>query len=110
MRTPESKLKNEVKSYLAAMPHDWLVLRLNSGVVRKGSRFIHLCPEGTADYLVANKCGCYWIELKAPGQKTAKERVVLQDAFAAKVIAMGHRHAYCSSVSDVHALLNRGEV
>lgn len=104
MPTPESLLKKAVGDYLKLIQHRALVLRLNSGVIRSGSRFIHLCPEGTPDYLIC----CpdpRWIELKAPGQKTQKERAEKQAAFGAKVIALGHRHALCTSVQDVEEFL-----
>lgn len=102
--TPEGKLKSAVNDYLKKIAGRALVLRLNSGRVKVRGGFMHLCPEGTADYLVCDPQP-HWIELKAPGQTTLKARAEKQAEFAAKVQALGHRHAVCKSVEDVAQFL-----
>jgi hypothetical protein len=102
--TPESALKKSVSEYLAAA--GWRFLRINTGVLRKGSRFIHLAPEGTADVVVFPPYGLpKWVELKAPGQKTATKRKEAQAAFCDEVRALGHGYAICESLDDVKAVL-----
>lgn len=104
MPTPEGEFKKEVGDFLKKLPLDWLVLRLSSGVIRKGSRFIHLCPEGTSDYLIC----CpdpRWLELKVKGQVTKKTRVVKQAEFGEKVKALGMKHAICHTIEEVKEFL-----
>lgn len=106
--TPESKLKKEVGDTLDA----WGLFyrRMQSGIIRKGSRFIHLCPEGTADFVVyREKRLPEWIELKVEGQRTAKDRQAKQAAFAENVRALGHRYQVCKSVEEVREFLNTGD-
>lgn len=96
--TPEGKLKLEVTKFLASS--GLIYLRLNSGIVKVRGGFMHLCPEGTADFIVC----CpdpRWIELKAPGQKTLKTRAEKQQAFADKVMGLGHRHIQATSLDQV---------
>lgn len=103
--TPEGKLKAEVKAYLDAMPQSWVVLRLNSGTVRKGNRFIKLCETGTADVYIANERGTYWLELKGVGQTTAKARKLAQAEFGERVTALGHRYAIVTDLEQLKEFL-----
>jgi hypothetical protein len=101
--TPESAAKKSITDALTAM--GIFHLRLQSGVVRKGSRFIHLCEEGTAD-VVAFTPHPHWLEIKAPGKDgTSKARKQAQSAFADKVKGLGHRHAIVRSVDELVAAL-----
>lgn len=100
MATPEGMLKKEVVDYLdaAGIFHH----RMNTGVIRKGSRFIHLCREGTADVLVClphrpNK----WVELKGVGQKTTRKRQEAQAEFRDEVLQMGQEYRICESLDEV---------
>lgn len=106
--TPESKLKKEVTGYLDGARIFYR--RMNTGVIRKGSRFIHLCPEGTADLMVCKFWRPYvwvlWIELKDPNGSTAKKRQMAQAAFRDEVVSLGHRYAICESLDEVIAFLN----
>jgi hypothetical protein len=100
--TPEGAVKAEVQDFLKRSGR--FFLRLNSGRVKVKRGFIHLCPEGTADFLVC----CpdpRWIELKAEGQRTKKERAEKQQEFAEMVQAMGHRHLQATNVEQVMEFL-----
>jgi hypothetical protein len=103
MATPEGELKKETAEYLvgAGIFHR----RMQSGVIRKGARFIHLCPEGTADYLVFKGAHPIWLELKPKGQKTSKDRQIAQAKFADEVTQLGHTYVRCEALSDVIAAL-----
>jgi hypothetical protein len=96
--TPEGELKAEVNEYLRDSGR--FFLRMQSGRVKVKRGVMHLCPEGTADYLVC----CpdpRWIELKAPGAKTKKERAEKQQEFADRVIALGHKHLTAETLDEV---------
>ena len=106
--TPESKLKDEVKATLDKM--GLFYRRMQSGKLVIGRRAIYLGPEGTADFVVyRHRRPPEWIELKAEGQKTKKEREAAQAAFAEDVRALGHRYQVCKSVEDVVEFLNTGD-
>ena len=98
--TAESALKKTVTDFLTQTGE--FFLRINTGVIRKGSRFIHLAPEGTADVLVFRNPP-HWIELKTG--KTAKSRAEKQAAFREKVLSLGHKHATCRSLDEVVSFL-----
>jgi hypothetical protein len=102
MPKPEDALKAQVIAYLNQT--GTFYLRLNSGKLRVKRGFMQLAPEGTADFLVCNP-DPRWLELKAPGQGTKKARQVAQAAFAGRVLRLGHKHAYCTSVDEVKAFL-----
>ena len=102
--TPEGILKLEVGNYLKGS--GLFYRRMQSGVIRKGSRFIHLCPEGTADVLVFKGDKPFWLELKPKGQATTKTRKVAQAAFGDEVRALGHVYALCESLDDVRSVLS----
>ena len=104
MSTPESALKKDVTDLLTKTGE--FFLRINTGVIRKGSRYIHLAPEGTPDILVFRQPN-HWIELKSG--KTSKDRAEKQSAFREKVISLGHKHCVATSVVDVIEFL-KGEM
>jgi len=94
----EGQLKSQVNEFLKISGR--FFLRLNSGMVKSGARFIYLCPEGTADYLVC----CpdpRWIELKAPKGTTKRDRAEKQQAFAVMVQSLGHKHLKATSLDEV---------
>lgn len=98
--TPEGAVKKEVCAYLDTC--GIFYRRMNTGTIRKGSRFIHLCPEGTADLMVFPRYKVpHWIELKAPKGTTEAKRKQAQAAFRDEVVALGHRYAICESVDAV---------
>lgn len=97
--TPEGILKADVLAYLkVAHP---LHFRMQSGKVAVKRGFLHLAPEGTADILVFKRSQPNWIELKAPGQKTKKDRAEKQQAFRAWVLDKGHRHIQAQTLDEV---------
>lgn len=98
MPTPESIIKGEIRDFLEMT--GMFYLRLNSGTIRKGNRFIKLCPEGTPDFLLFGK-PLMWIEVKGSGQKTSKDRAEKQAAFAERVKSLGHRHIQATSLQEV---------
>lgn len=102
--TPEGILKKQVCDWLDGA--GVFYRRLNTGVIRKGSRFIHLCPEGTGDIVVFPAYGMpRWIELKVIGQKTSRKRQESQAAFAEQVRRLGHSYARCETLDAVIAFV-----
>lgn len=106
MSTPEGQVKIDVLEYLNASGHRFF--RMQSGRVQVRRGWLHLHPEGTADFLI---CLSHrlpaWVELKAEGQKTSKERVEAQAAFAQDVKSLGHAYRICSSVQEVIIFLGQ---
>jgi hypothetical protein len=98
--TPESELKKSVTDFLTQTGE--FFLRINTGVIRKGSRYIHLAPTGTPDILIFRQ-PLHWIELKAG--KTAKDRAEKQAEFREKVLSLGHKHITAKSLEDVQEFL-----
>lgn len=96
--TPEGQLKAEVTNFLSRSGLTYL--RLNSGVVKVRGGFMHLCPEGTADFMVLCP-DLRFIELKAPGQITKKAREEKQQEFAVKVKGLGHKHLKATTLEEV---------
>ena len=96
MPTPESTLKKEIQDFLKQSGREWL--RLNSGIIKSGRRFIHLCPSGTADIVVFCP-DVRWIELKAG--RTNKEQLEAQEAFRERVTAIGHKYLRATSLPEV---------
>jgi hypothetical protein len=94
--TPESTLKAAVQDFLkqTGKPH----LRLNSGIIKSGRRFIHLCPSGTADIVVFCP-DTRWVELKAG--KTNREQREAQEGFRERMEAIGHRYLRATSLDEV---------
>lgn len=104
--TPEGILKRDVWDYLKMAGH--LHFRMQSGHVKVRGGWMCLCPEGTADFLVClARCPNAWVELKAEGQTTSKERIASQAAFAEDVRALGHHYCQCSSVAEVASFLGK---
>jgi hypothetical protein len=96
MSTPEGILKAEVNDFLKKSGREWM--RLNSGVIKSGRRFIHLCPAGTADIVVY----CpdpRWIELKQG--KTNREQKEAQEAFRTRMEAIGHKYLRATCLDEV---------
>lgn len=103
MSTPEGDLKAAVVTALNQLGHLWF--RMQSGRVRVKRGWLHLHKEGTGDMLVFPPGRVCWLELKAEGQKTAKERVEAQAAFGATVTALGHEYRICETVEEVRYYL-----
>ena len=85
----------------------YLTLRLNSGKVRVRGGFMTLCPVGTADVVVfpANQPPL-WVECKQPGLGKVKNPTVeAQQAFAERVLSLGHRHIQTTNLQMVLAVL-----
>jgi hypothetical protein len=98
MPTPEGIIKGEIRDYLEMTGEHFL--RLQSGIVKVRGGFMHLCPTGTPDFLVIRAVP-HWIEIKAEGCKTQKERAEKQAAFADKVVKLGHRHIKATTLTEV---------
>lgn len=76
-------------------------LRLNSGKVQKGSRWITLCPAGTGDILVMPDHKLpIWLETKAEGTISRE-----QYDFMEQVRLLGHRYHVIRSLDDLQPLL-----
>ena len=109
----EGLLQSAVDAYLkkTLVPPSFH-LRLNSGQARVRGGVIHLCPEGTADFVVfpdwfVGVMGVIWLELKKPGKDTtAKSRTLKQGEFAGKVKALGHSYYIVRSMDELQTLLD----
>ena len=90
----------------ALMGAGYFCLRLNSGLIKSGSRYIRLCPAGTADLLLcpAEKLPI-WIETKTLKGKTNKEQLEAQGAFREQVVRLGHQYVTARCLDDVLELL-----
>jgi hypothetical protein len=99
----EADFSKQVRTLLQATT--WEFMRMNSGVIRKGSRFIVLHAEGTADWLIFPPGGVAWLETKGRGQKTSKARTEAQAAFRDRFTAIGHRYLLSDDLTEVAAWL-----
>jgi hypothetical protein len=78
-----------------------LVFRMQSGRVQKGSSWIHMCEEGTADLLVfPRRGGVVWVETKAPKGTTKKSRAEAQANFRSRVEAIGHKYIRATTIDE----------
>ena len=82
-------------------------IRMNSGKIRAGKRWIILHEAGTADILFFPRNIIpsahrkpVWIETKQPKGHTNPEQVKAQADFKAKVEALGHRYIRVTSVKE----------
>lgn len=84
----------------------YMVLRLNSGTVKMGSRRIRLCPAGTADLMVLVPQGrAIFIETKTEDGRTNKEQLEAQALFKDKVEARGFTYVRATNLDQVLAAL-----
>ena len=83
-------------------------IRMNSGKIRAGKRWIQLHEAGTADIEFFPRPRNFaedaeppvWIETKHPKGRTNPEQVKAQADFKAKVEALGHRYIRVTSVKE----------
>ena len=93
-------------------------IRMNSGKICMGKRWIQLHEAGTADILFFERTGDRflapptphiwhidpgtptWIETKQPKGKTAKEQIDAQAAFKARVENLGHKYIMVRSIAE----------
>lgn len=62
-----------------------LVIRLNSGAIKKGDRYIHLAPKGTPDLLAISHSGrSAWIETKTPRTGPTPDQVQAHEDLRAR--------------------------
>jgi len=66
----EGRIQKEIVDYFSTA--GFIVLRLNSGSLRVGSRTVHLCPPGTPDLLLIGNRVRLFIEVKKPGKKVSR--------------------------------------
>ena len=80
----------------------YFCMRLNSGLIKSGKRFIRLCPAGTADLvLFLPERLPIWIETKAAKGKTNREQLEAQGAFRERVTALSHTYIRATCLDDV---------
>jgi hypothetical protein len=94
----ESKLLRATMQAIERIP-DAEVIRMQSGTVRKGSRFIRMCEPGTPDLLVMRPNGrCVWLEIK---RADGKGRVsAVQSDWHRKAEKLGHAVYVIESVQN----------
>lgn len=86
----ESEIQKDIINHLSVHPLVKRMYRTQSGVIKKGSRFIHLCPEGTPDitgFLVSGSHAA--IEVKTVSQWDSKNHG-----------ATSEQIQYCTDVYD----------
>jgi hypothetical protein len=84
-----------------------LCFRMQAGKIPIGRRWIHLCPNGTADLLVFPRIGpATWVECKDPAGSTKKSRREQQQAFRERVESLGHRYLLVKTIDEGLAALN----
>lgn len=105
----EAELKAAVIDALnkTGLKHGRDYLRMNSGKVKARGGFIHLHPEGTADFLIFPPQRVLWVELKGPKQTTRRERIEKQAEFAAAMQERGHEYVRAESVDEVLNAIRR---
>jgi hypothetical protein len=80
----------------------YFCMRMNSGMVRMGNRYIRLCPAGTADLMLCLPDRLpVWLECKTAKGKTNPEQVEAQNSFRLRVEALGHIYLRVDSLDDV---------
>jgi hypothetical protein len=80
----------------------YFCMRLNSGLIKSGKRFIRLCPAGTADLLCCPPSKPpVWIETKTLKGRTKREQLEAQGAFRERVERLGHTYVTARSLDDV---------
>jgi hypothetical protein len=95
--TPENAVKGEILVLLRGVR--MFFMRLQSGVVRVRGGMMHLCPIGTADFVVYPEKGFQvgWIEVKQLKGIQRKSQI----EFQAKAEAAGHPYLIARSADDV---------
>lgn len=91
----EAEIKTQICEYLTRS--NVFYMKLNSGMVKSGARYIYLCPTGTADLILFLGERVAWIEMKQLKGVQRKSQV----EFQAKVEAAGHPYLVARSVEDV---------
>lgn len=103
MSTPEGEVKKAIIDYLQTL--GVLYFRTNSGTVKVRGAWMRLCRKGTADILAFRREHPIWLEIKGPGQVTAKAQKDAQAEFRDEVEFLGHTYRIVSSVEEVAALI-----
>ena len=80
----------------------YFCMRLNSGLIKSGKRFIRLCPAGTADLVLfpPNRLPI-WIETKSLKGRTNPEQLQAQGAFRERVERLSHIYIRATCLDDV---------
>ena len=117
----ETKLSKAIRDALKLDP-DVECIRVNSGTIRKGSRFIHMAKSGTADLLLCVRVDVdddgRWaqvktegrfaaLEVKTPGGKTSKAREAKQGEFLQRIRDLGGFGARVASVDEAREAVAR---
>lgn len=95
----EAQIKTDICEFLTKA--NVFYMKLNSGMVKSGARYIYLCPTGTADLILFLGQRVAWIEMKQLKGKQRSSQVEFQE----KVEAAGHPYLIARSVSDVEKWL-----
>ena len=86
----------------------YFCMRLNSGLIKSGKRFIRLCPAGTADLvLFLPERTPVWIETKSLKGKTNPEQLQAQGAFRERVERLAHTYVRATCLDDVLEVLRK---
>ncbi len=79
-----------------------MVLRMNSGTMKKGKHWVKLHEAGTADLLVFRRNKpVLWLETKKPksdGGHTNREQLEAQEDFRMRVENIGHEYRRIDSI------------
>lgn len=89
---------------LAMQKLGFTVIRIQSGVIKSGNRFIHLAPKGVPDRICLGKNGLtIWFEIKKPNGELSDEQI----AWHENAKSMGH-HVF--TVHSVEEAINEAKL
>lgn len=95
----KSKAETEISKNIAKALEKlgFIVIRLQSGMIKSGARFIHLCPKGTPDRICLGKNGVtLWFEIKKEDGDLSEDQIKWHE----KAIALGHKVFTIKSVEE----------
>ena len=76
----ETTISKSIRDALTALGI-WNI-RIQSGMLKIGNRFVHLAPKGTADVLLPSYDGkgrCGWLEIKTESGTVSEDQLKFQD-------------------------------
>ncbi len=108
-KDPKGHSETEIsKSIAEAMQLlGFTVIRIQSGIIKSGNRFIHLAPRGVPDRICLGKNGLtLWFEVKKPEGELSEAQVEWHE----KHKTMGHHiftvHSVTEAINHAKLLMN----
>ena len=98
----ETALSKSIRDALTALGI-WNI-RIQSGMLRIGARFIHLAPKGTADVLLPSYDGKgrgVWIEIKTSDGTVSEDQIKFQDKCRQENVKSAIVHSVSEAIDTV---------